>query len=160
MACAYCPVVKRDVEKRVTEASRLRQARDLKKYSLTPKGRYQQQKWRAKDRGIGWQFSFESWWDMWTKSGHWSDRGTAQNCYVMSRKGDIGPYSPENVFIQPMTDNVSQRPQNKAHFPKGVKAVGRRFRASKCVGGVRYHLGYYATADDASKAYIAGPGTH
>lgn len=61
----------------------------------------------AKRRNIDFTFTFEQWLQFWLDSGHWHERGikTANN-YVMSRIGDKGPYSPDNVVIKSNRANV------------------------------------------------------
>lgn len=71
------------------------------------KQRYSQQKGVAKTRKIEWLFTFESWWKMWSDSGQWINRGRGVGKYCMARKGDVGPYSPENVEIALHTQNSS-----------------------------------------------------
>ena len=59
-----------------------------------------QRDWAGK-RGIGWCFTFEEWVNWWESNlGHnWlNKRGTRFGQYVMGRKGDIGPYHPDNVL--------------------------------------------------------------
>lgn len=66
---------------------------------------YQQQKRHAKDRGIAWQFDYRSWLLVWMQSGKLHQRGRGIGFYCMARHGDVGPYSPENVTIQPYEEN-------------------------------------------------------
>lgn len=67
--------------------------------------KYWSQSRSAKSRGIGFTLTFEQWWDIWNKSGHWDQRGIGKGQYVMSRRGDIGPYEIGNVFIQTQAGN-------------------------------------------------------
>ena len=76
-----------------------------RKWLETPQGKYSVQKRHAKQRGIVWQFSFETWWKMWEESGQWENRGIEYGQYCMSRYGDIGPYSPDNCEIKLSTEN-------------------------------------------------------
>jgi len=62
----------------------------------------------AASRGIPFELSFEEWLDIWVKSGHWNERGRKAGQYCMSRYGDVGPYSKDNVFIQLASDNSRQ----------------------------------------------------
>ena len=84
------------------------QIRDLKR-------KYSWQKWDRKRRvdrngdPIGWEFTFDTWLDTWVKSGHLEDRGTHIGQYVMARRDDIGPYSPDNVDIILASENISYR---------------------------------------------------
>ena len=64
------------------------------------KQRYNEQKYRATSRGIDFQLTFDDWWNIWQQSGKWEQRGCRKGQYVMSRIGDTGAYSFNNVFIQ------------------------------------------------------------
>jgi hypothetical protein len=64
------------------------------------KQRYNEQKYRATNRGIQFDLTFQQWYDIWNQSGKWEQRGCKKDHYVMSRIGDIGSYSLGNVFIQ------------------------------------------------------------
>lgn len=65
----------------------------------TPKGRYMRQKFNAKVRNISWEFTFDSWKKLWDESGQYEKYGLSKGHYCMCRYGDIGPYSPENCYI-------------------------------------------------------------
>lgn len=107
-------------------------------YQQSPKGKYSAQKGSAKSRGIGWGFTFETWWEMWEKSGKWEERGTK---YYMCRNGDEGPYAPYNVVINTISENAkeawalkkeymaekkaridSYRPYDRSHLPASEQA--------------------------------------
>ena len=47
------------------------------------KNKYFQHKASAKCRGIPFNLSFEEWYDIWLKSGHWHERGLGKNKYCM-----------------------------------------------------------------------------
>lgn len=81
-----------------------------RRYSYTPKGKYQCQKRRAKKRNIPWEFTFESWWNLWQESGHWEERKFMG--YVMARIGDTGSYSPTNVYITTHSQNMKDAWKN------------------------------------------------
>jgi hypothetical protein len=72
------------------------------------KKRYTEQKGQAKKRCIDWLFTFESWCDIWLESEKWDQRGRGKGKYVMARKGDIGPYSADNVDIITHGANISE----------------------------------------------------
>lgn len=72
------------------------------------RSKYAQHKCMAKKRGIDFLLTYEQWLKIWQDSGHLHQRGRKKGGYVMSRYGDIGPYSVDNVYIQPCEDNVSQ----------------------------------------------------
>ncbi len=66
---------------------------------MTKEKAYRQQMDKAKHCGIPWEFTMKTWWAIWEKSGKWGKRGRGGNKFVMGRRGDIGPYSPANVYI-------------------------------------------------------------
>lgn len=82
------------------------------------KRRFWEHRQNARRRGIVFDFPFEQWLEFWLNSGHWHQRGikSADN-YVMSRKGDTGPYSIDNVVIKSNRDNVFEG-------NKGIKKPG------------------------------------
>jgi hypothetical protein len=69
--------------------------------------KYVWQRNNAKRRNIDFPITFDEWLSIWLASGHWHQRGikSADN-YVMSRLGDTGPYSVDNVVIKSNRDNV------------------------------------------------------
>jgi hypothetical protein len=69
---------------------------------------YSTQRAGAEKRGIGWEFTLETWWEVWAKSGKWAQRGTSSDSYVMARAGDVGPYSPGNVRIATQFENMAE----------------------------------------------------
>ena len=73
------------------------------KYKLTAKYKYTQARKGALRRGIEWLFTFETWCQVWSDSGHWSRRSPTRYC--MCRFGDEGPYSIENVYIAHASQN-------------------------------------------------------
>jgi hypothetical protein len=76
-------------------------------YYKTPIGAFSRQRANARNRGVGWDLTLWDWWVIWRDSGKWSERGRGSG-YVMSRKGDIGPYAIGNVFIQTGSNNVKE----------------------------------------------------
>ena len=72
---------------------------------MTKEKAYRHQMDGAKGRGIPWEFTIETWWAVWEKSGKWEQRGRGMDKFVMGRFGDIGPYSPSNVYICTGLDN-------------------------------------------------------
>lgn len=66
---------------------------------------YATQRQAAKVRGVEWKFTLEEWLAVWIESGHWALRGVGIGRYCMARRGDAGPYSKDNVFIQASTAN-------------------------------------------------------
>lgn len=72
---------------------------------------YHRHRCGAGQRGIQWEFTFETWWLVWKDSGHWRERGRGKGKYVMSRPGDVGPYAPHNVKIILGTENLEEARQ-------------------------------------------------
>lgn len=77
-----------------------------KAYKSTPRGKYQKQMERAKARGVEWLFTFETWMEWW--GADFERRGRGPNDLVMARKGDVGPYSPDNCVKQAHYDNFAE----------------------------------------------------
>lgn len=78
------------------------------------KQKFYLQRWVARHkRNIEFLLTFEEWYDIWQKSGHWENRGRRQGQYVMSRYNDTGPYSKDNVYIQTVTANLNEKKGKK-----------------------------------------------
>src|SRR4029077_1421459 len=58
---------------------------------------YTNQKSSAKRFGIPFLLTFEQWSEWWLTDDRWSRRGRKAGQLQMSRKGNSGPYSPDNV---------------------------------------------------------------
>lgn len=69
--------------------------------------RYAQQRSRAKERGIEWEFTFEEWCEIWEP--HWEKRGPHKDQLGMCRTHDVGPYSPANVRLDTPKGNAAER---------------------------------------------------
>ena len=79
------------------------------------KRKWWNQKQKAKQRGIVWDFPFEEWLQFWLDSGHWLERGIkTSGSYVMSRFGDKGPYHKDNVEIKTNRENLSEGNKGRA----------------------------------------------
>jgi hypothetical protein len=105
------------------------------------KRKYDIQKNTAKGRNVPFLITFEEWCYVWEQSCNWDQRGRGKGRYGMSRKGDIGPYSVDNVFIQLHTDNVSDAQTGIAKvFSKEHKANLR-----KAMLGNKNKLGHIVT---------------
>jgi hypothetical protein len=63
----------------------------------------------AHRRGIPFQLTFEEWLSIWRTSGKLAQRGCRKEQYVMARFRDTGPYSPGNVKIIRMEENIAER---------------------------------------------------
>ena len=118
---------------------------------------FQQQRQNARKRGITWRLNLGDWWRIWQESGHWLERGRGHGRYVMSRRGDVGTYTYNNVFIQRSEYNNSDRPQNHSGLPTGVttKTSGRSYEANIMLMGRRRYLGSFDAIAQAQAAYTA-----
>lgn len=67
------------------------------------------QRCASRARGIGWEMTFEEWWEVWQKSGKWTERGRGHGKYQMARFGDSGPYNVANVKIITSDANLAER---------------------------------------------------
>jgi len=82
-----------------------------------PASAYFQQKISAKKRGIEWNITFPEWWKIWEQSGQWGNRGVHMNQYVMTRIGDIGGYSKDNIVIKTSMENIREYwDENRKHL--------------------------------------------
>ena len=108
------------------------------------KRKWYDQRQSARRRGIEWDLSFDEWIKIWTDSGHWHQRGIGtRDAYVMSRKGDQGPYSVDNVVIKTNYENVMEgnvgrkKPQVKCscvlcHTVISVANTNQHYGTTKC----------------------------
>jgi hypothetical protein len=83
------------------------------------KNKFWNQRRRAKERNIEWQLTFDQWLSIWEQSGHLAQRGRTKGKYCMSRKGDTGPYSIDNVkIILFEQNNIDQHIYNETKIGK------------------------------------------
>ena len=64
------------------------------------------QRWRSRERGLTFAFSFEDWLAWWLIDDRWVQRGRGGNRLCMCRRGDRGPYSESNVYVGTFRDNA------------------------------------------------------
>lgn len=88
-----------------TEESKALHRISEKSSSSTPKGKFRYHRKSAKKRNIPFLLTFDEWWKIWQDSGHWEERGTSPQSYVMCRKFDMGAYSVDNVYIETKSQN-------------------------------------------------------
>jgi hypothetical protein len=88
----------------MSETEFRRAQQNVDRLGNTPRKSYLRQLHNAKKRGIRWVFTFAEWWDIWEKSGKWTERGRGHG-YCMARHGDRGAYAIGNVKIIPATEN-------------------------------------------------------
>jgi hypothetical protein len=118
-----------------------------------PIGAFIQQRNNARQRGIFWDIKLWDWWMIWEDSGKWDERGRGDG-FVMSRYGDSGSYSKDNVFIEWARRNNSERRDKKSGLPMGVVRQGARFGAHCMKHGKMKWLGSYRSEQDAELAYL------
>jgi hypothetical protein len=96
---------------------------------MTPTIIYSKQKSNAiRQRNIEFTLTFQEWWDIWQQSGKWEHRGNKKGQYVMSRKGDVGPYAIGNVFIQSMADNCREAHKGRVFSDEHRQKIGQANR--------------------------------
>jgi hypothetical protein len=66
---------------------------------------------RAKWRGIEFEFTYDTWIEWWGDD--ITKRGSKKGQLVMARKGDQGPYHPDNVFKLTQEENASMGHKGK-----------------------------------------------
>lgn len=97
-------------------------------YSKEIRDKYQDQKWMAKSRGIGFYLTIEEWVNWWEANlgRHWlKKRGCKSGQYVMARMGDKGAYEFGN--IECITANQNHK-DTKRH---GSYAYGEAVKSNK-----------------------------
>ncbi len=117
---------------------------------------YHSQKKGAKERGIEWLFTFDTWLEGWIASGYWELRGRNKGKYQMCRKDDEGPYSPDNVYYDTTENNglfaheKQKRSQQWVEYVDQLKKHGRPggYTSKKVI----IHGIEYASAVEAAKA--------
>lgn len=76
----------------------------------------------AKFRNIGFNFTFDQWYDWWLTNGvdkNVDTKWTRTNRLCMCRINDTGPYEPSNVYCATHVENVVDAFQNNRHVGKG-----------------------------------------
>lgn len=81
---------------------------------------YRNQMRSADSRAIEWKFTFPEWVRVWVESGLLEKRGRGADCYCMSRRGDVGPYSVENVRIITHSENSREAQTHGVKHGKGA----------------------------------------
>lgn len=109
--------------------------------------KYACHKGKAKHRGILFDLTYEQWWDIWQKSGHWEERGPRLDQYCMSRIADKGGYEIGNVLIQLTSANKREGNLGRK-IPRTTEHQERLTAALK---------EYYATHVSAHKGKSTGP---
>ena len=85
-------------------------------HGKTPQFKYSNHMFHARQRGVEWGFTFETWWEMWEP--YFDQMGQTSDSYHMCRTRDVGPYSPENCRIDTAANNGREGVETKY---RGVK---------------------------------------
>lgn len=131
--------------------------------TTSPLKKYVTHRANAKKRGLDWGFTFASWWAVWQESGKWEERGRGTG-FCMARKGDIGGYSPENVYIctnsQNFKDSYIKTPMRvraaKSRpkiYPKGFRYWKGKKKPFIAQYGRKW-LGCFCTEIEARNEYV------
>jgi hypothetical protein len=72
------------------------------------KNKYRWHRNNAKRRNIPFNLTLEEWCNLWEQSGKWEQRGRGSKAYVMTRIGDEGPYTKDNVVIKTQVENAKE----------------------------------------------------
>lgn len=128
---------------------------------------FNSQRYAARRRGIAWELTFDDWLDVWINSGRLAEKGRRKGQYVMSRRGDAGPYAIGNVFIQLCEHNSQEARRN--HPEQGRVTVTRATGSGRgwtLVRGrfqvmvSRKYIGIYRTQHEAEAAYAVACAAH
>jgi hypothetical protein len=82
------------------------------------KHKYSVQRTSAINRGIDWQFTYDTWIEWWGKD--IANRGRLKGQLVMARYNDIGPYHPDNVRKATCSENNSEGIKPRANSKKNT----------------------------------------
>jgi hypothetical protein len=75
-------------------------------------------RWDSKQRNIEFNLTFTEWYNWWLSNG--IDKNIESNhSMCMCRKGDVGPYSLDNIYFATRATNTSHARQNKPRSQKG-----------------------------------------
>ncbi len=116
---------------------------------------YRDQKANARCRCIEWGITFDEWWAIWSNSEKWEFRGRRKGEFVMSRRGDVGPYAVGNVVVKSNRDNLMEaRAHSKKRSRKngGVYFTLPGYSRPWCAKWNRKHIGYFETEEEARAA--------
>jgi hypothetical protein len=61
--------------------------------------KYHSHKSHAKHNSISFKLTFDEWWDIWQRSGHWNERGNQTGQFVMARRDADQGFVMGNVIV-------------------------------------------------------------
>jgi hypothetical protein len=111
--------------------------------------KYHVQKTYAKNRGIGWHFTFEEWVAWWGED--IDKRGNTKDSLVMARTGDIGPYHPDNVRKATLSENTQER--NSRYITHSLETKELLSKQSKGLYKIKTPDGIFNNWTEAAKHY-------
>jgi hypothetical protein len=92
------------------------------------RNQYLNQKKYSLRRGIPFLLTFEQWWEIWQKSGHWHERGILPHQYCMGRgtneHPDVGEYKVGNIRVITNAQNRSE--QDTSYLLGNTHALGSK----------------------------------
>ena len=125
----------------------------------TFKHRYGVQKTSARNRGIAWHFTYESWIAWWGND--IVNRGRQSGQLVMARNGDSGPYAPGNVHKTTCGGNILEaklgRSLTLAHRARMSATKKTSAANEKRRTPIQTPRGLFASRDAAAKAHKISP---
>ena len=86
------------------------------------KAQYNNQRNNAKSRGIDWQFTYDEWIAWWGTD--IDNRGRKADSLQMGRKGDTGPYSPDNVKKITCVENQAEAHLGRKNTSETKRKIG------------------------------------
>ena len=121
---------------------------------------YRIQKHSAAKRGIPFLLTFEQWSEWWLTDDRWLRRGRKAGQFQMGRKGNSGPFSPDNVECATKEEKQksqlvrlsSLRPEKRAEIARKA-GLGRSGENHWLARPVETPLGTFATVTAAAKAH-------
>ncbi len=122
---------------------------------------YGNHKHSAIKRGIPFLYTFEQWSEWWLTDDRWSRRGRKAGQLQMSRKGDRGPYSPDNVECVTKEEKQKSQlvlafsPERRAEAAK-KSGLARRGEKNSRAKSVVTPLGTFGTIAAAAQAHGIG----
>jgi hypothetical protein len=126
---------------------------------ITLKHKYTTQKTSARNRGIAWHFTYESWIAWWGDD--IVNRGRCRSQLVMARNGDSGPYAPGNVHKTTCGGNILEANLGRplSLVTRAIMSTTRKTSAAteKRRTPIQTPLGLFSSRDAAAKAHKISP---